>query len=364
VPFQIIRNDITRVKADVIVNTANPKPVIGDGTDSAIYRAAGEEALLAERVKIGDIAPGQAAATPAFNLPAKYIIHTVGPVWIDGNHNERETLRDCYDHSLSLAAELKAESIAFPLISTGVYRFPKDEALDIATDAIGKFLLTHEMNVTLVVFNREAFVLSRELIGEIDQYIDEHGVALAEEREYGGMSESLRRRMNDASIRLDMDTISAPERMEDILPCEEDLFSAREEQRPAAKEISQVVSLDDMIQNTGKSFQQKLFDLIDEKEMDDVTVYKGAYVSRKVFSSIRCKKDYKPKKQTAIALGLALHLNMSEMEDLLARAGFAFSPSSKSDLIIQFCIHKGIYDLMEVDKILFKYKQPTLSSDE
>lgn len=356
-PFQIIRNDITRVKADVIVNTANPKPVIGGGTDSAIYRAAGEEALLAERVKIGDIAPGQAAATPAFNLPAKYIIHTVGPVWIDGNHNERETLRNCYDHSLSLAAELKAESIAFPLISTGVYGFPKDEALDIATDAIGKFLLTHEMNVTLVVFNREAFVLSRELIGEIDQYIDEHGVALAEEREYGGISESVRRRMNDARIRLDMDTISAP-------GCVEDLFSVREKQPPAMKEVSPEVSLDDMIQNTGKSFQQKLFDLIDEKGMDDVTVYKGAYVSRKVFSSIRCKEDYRPKKQTAIALGLALRLNMSEMEDLLARAGFAFSPSSKSDLIIQFCIHKGIYDLMEVDKILFKYQQPTLSSEE
>ena len=314
-PFQIIRNDITKVTADVIVNTANPHPVIGNGTDSAIYQAAGEAELLAERKKIGDIAPGQAVETPAFHLNAKYIIHTVGPEWVDGNHGERETLRSCYDNSLSLAAKLEAKSIAFPLIATGVYGFPKDEALDIATDAIGKFLLTHEMNVILVVFNRDAFVLSKELIGEIDQYIDEHGVALAEEREYAGMSESRRRRMNEAERSVSKD-LYAPE-----------------------KEIS----LDDMIENAGK-------------------VYTRANLDKKVFSSIRCKKNYKPKKQTAIALGLALHLNMSEMEDLLARAGYAFSPNSKSDLIIQYCIHKGIYNMMKVEEILFNYEQPVLTS--
>ena len=358
-PFQIIRNDITKVKADVIVNTANPHPVIGDGTDSAIYRAAGEEELLAERRKIGDIAPGQAVATRAFRLPARYIIHTVGPVWVDGNHGERETLRNCYDNSLSLASELKAESIAFPLIATGVYGFPKDEALSIATDAIGKFLLTHEMKVILVVFDRKAFVLSKGLVGEIDQYIDEHGVGLAEEREYSSRSEELRRRMNDVRIRQEMETVSAPRRLEDNLPCGmampvfEDLCSS-------AKELN----LDDMIANAGKSFRQKLFDLIEEKGMDNVTVYKRAYVDKKVFSSIRRNKNYKPKKQTAIALGLALQLDMHEMEDLLARAGYAFSPCSKYDLIIQFCIEKGIYNLMKVDEILFEYEQPTLCSEE
>ena len=334
-PFQIIRNDITKVTADVIVNTANPHPVIGNGTDSAIYQAAGEAELLAERKKIGDIAPGQAVETPAFHLNAKYIIHTVGPEWVDGNHGEREILRSCYDNSLRLAAELKAESIAFPLIATGVYGFPKDEALDIATDAIGKFLLTHgEMNVILVVFNRDAFVLSKELIGEIDQYIDEHGVALAEEREYAGMSESRRRRMNEAERSVS-----------------KDLYAPKKE-----------ISLDDMIENAGKSFPQKLFDLIDERDLDNVTVYTRANLDKKVFSSIRCKKNYKPKKQTAIALGLALHLNMSEMEDLLARAGYAFSPNSKSDLIIQYCIHKGIYNVMKVEEILFDYEQPVLTS--
>lgn len=177
-PFQIIRNDITKVKADVIVNTANPRPVIGSGTDSAIYRAAGEAELLAERKKIGDIAPGQAAATPAFALSAKHIIHTVGPAWVDGKHGEKDTLRACYDNSLTLAAELGAESIAFPLIATGVYGFPKDAALNIALAEIGKFLLTHNMKVILVVFDRKAFELSGKLVGQIDEYIDEHGVSL------------------------------------------------------------------------------------------------------------------------------------------------------------------------------------------
>ena len=149
-PFQIIRNDITKVEADIIVNTANPEPVIGDGTDSAIYQAAGKELLLAERIKIGSIAPGEVAITPSFDLSAKYIIHTVGPAWIDGNHGEFDVLRSCYSNSLSMAEQVKAESIAFPLIATGVYGFPKNEALDIALSEIGKFLLTHDMNIILV----------------------------------------------------------------------------------------------------------------------------------------------------------------------------------------------------------------------
>ena len=168
-PFQIIRNDITKVKADVIVNTANPYPVIGSGTDSAMYRAAGEQRLLAEREKIGNIAPGQVAVTPAFDLTAKYIIHTVGPAWEDGNHGERDVLHSCYEKSLAKAAELKAESIAFPLIATGVYGFPKDDALNIALTEIGKFLLTHDMKVILVVFDRKAFELSGKLVGDINE---------------------------------------------------------------------------------------------------------------------------------------------------------------------------------------------------
>ena len=169
-PFQIIRNDITKVKADAIVNTANPNPVIGSGTDSAIYKAAGEKLLLKERQEIGEIAPGQVAYTDAFHLDAKYIIHTVGPAWVDGNHGERDILHSCYANALSKAAELSCNSIAFPLIATGVYGFPKDEALQIALSEINKFLLSHDVKVILVVFDRKAFELSGKLVGDIEEY--------------------------------------------------------------------------------------------------------------------------------------------------------------------------------------------------
>ena len=195
-PFRMIRNDITKVKADIIVNTANPHPVIGSGTDSAIYHAAGEELLLKARKKIGDIPPGQAAVKPAFGLSAKHIIHTVGPAWVDGDHGERDILRSCYVNSLSLARELDAASIAFPLIAAGVYGFPKDEALNIAMAEIGRFLLTNDMNVILVVFDRAAFELLEKLVGQIDAYIDEHGVGLVRETEYGS-SEYRKQRRGD-----------------------------------------------------------------------------------------------------------------------------------------------------------------------
>ena len=195
--FQIIRNDITKVKADAIVNMANPKPVIGRGTDSAVYKAAGEKLLLAQRKKIGDIAPGQSVRTDAFRLQARYIIHTVGPIWIDGNHGEREIIHGCYANSLTLAAELCCESIAFPLIATGVYGFPKDEALQIALAEINRFLLTHDMKVILVVFDKKAFELSGKLVGDIEEYIDEHSARAIREEEYGG-DYDFERRMRSA----------------------------------------------------------------------------------------------------------------------------------------------------------------------
>ena len=225
-PFQIIRNDITKVKADVIVNTANPEPVIGRGTDSAIYHAAGETELLAERRRIGEIAPGHAAVTPAFGLPARHIIHTVGPAWLDGRHGEREILHSCYRNSLELAAELSAASIAFPLIATGVYGFPRDEALNIALSEIGRFLLTHEMEVILVVFDRRTFELSETLVGEIEAFIDDHGVWAAREEEYGDADawerpRAFRRRPEREELQTELAAfpdLSSPEASGDLLP--------------------------------------------------------------------------------------------------------------------------------------------------
>lgn len=328
-PFQMIRNDITKVKADVIVNTANPKPVIGGGTDSAIYSAAGEAELLAERKKIGDIAPGQAAATPAFALPAKHIIHTVGPAWIDGEHGERDILRSCYEKSLELAAELNAESIAFPLIATGVYGFPKDEALQIALSAIQKFLLTHDMTVIISVFDKDSFELSGKLFAGIDEYIDEHYAADTADAEYRYEGMNSRSRYERERMHL---------------------------RRQQPKEES----LDDALKNPGKTFQQRLFELIDESGMGDVAVYKKANIDRKVFSSIKCKPNYKPKKKTAVAFAIALQLDMPTMLDLLSRAEIAFSPSNQFDLIIAYYVNKGVYDIFEINAALFKYGQPIL----
>ena len=316
-PFQIIRNDITKVKAD------------------AIYHAAGRDRLLAERKKIGIMRPGQAAHTPAFNLDAKYIIHTVGPAWIDGNHDEREILHSCYEKSLNLAAELSCRSIAFPLIATGSYGFPKDEALQIALAEIDKFLLSHEMEVILVVLGRKAFELSEKLVGDIEEYIDEHRIAELHEAEYGiwyGSERWGRPEQNKASA-----ILGAP-----LFP---DVTG---------------MSLDEVLESSEDTFQQRLFKLIEESGMDDVTVYKKANIDRKVFSRIRCKEDYKPTKKTAVACAIALQLDMPAMLDLLSRAGIAFSPSSKFDLIITYFVTNKVYDIYEINAALFKYGQPIL----
>ena len=351
-PFKIIRNDITKVRADAIVNTANPEPVIGRGTDSAIYMAAGEEQLLTERKMIGPIRPGCAVSTPAFNLDAKYVIHTVGPVWIDGSHGERETLHSCYQNSLSLAAELKCDSIAFPLIATGVYGFPKDEALNIALSEIGKFLLTHDMKVTMVVFDRKTMELSEDLVGGIEQFIDEHAAQAIHVEEYGGdvyearVREIRRRR---AGIH--------PQNV-DNRPDEIALHSI--EPPPMQMPDLSGKNLDDVLGEAGKSFQQRLVELIDASGMDDVTVYKKANIDRKVFSRIRCKPDYKPKKKTAVAFAVALQLDLPTMLDLLSRAEIALSPSNRFDLIVTYFITNRIYDIFEINAALFKYGQPTL----
>lgn len=343
-PFRIIRNDITKVKADAIVNTANPKPVIGGGTDSAIYQAAGKEALLKERQKIGNIVPGDAVNTDAFALDAKYIFHTVGPAWIDGKHGEKDILHSCYQKSLALAKKLKCKSIAFPLIATGVYGFPKDEALNIALEEIGKFLLTDEMKIILVVFDMKALELSKGLMGEIDQYIDEHYVERTHEIEYG----NYQRRGNNRSRRVER--IIEEERYE----VQKNLVFGR---MPDMKGKN----LSEVLDGAGGSFRQKLFELIDQKGLDDVTVYKRANITRKVFSTIRCKKDYTPSKKTALSLALALKLDMPETTDLLARAGITLTPDNKADLVIAYHINNNVYDVLLIDAELFKRGLPTLS---
>ncbi len=379
--FQIIRNDITKVSADAIVNTANSKPKYVSGTDYAIYMAAGAEELLKARQKIGDIETGQAAATPAFALHANYIIHTVGPTWTDGKHGECEVLRSCYENSLRLAKDLGCQSIAFPLIATGVYGFPKADALHIAVSVFSEFLTDTEMEILLVVFDDTSFVLSGKVFSGVDAFIDENYVSEKMDSEYSlrasapapyGAKPPKGKRRGEGLLGAAIHSLgrkdSATPKPEEEDLAEDALFN--EDMCASEPELSAPIalgdasfdarSLDDLMAHVGETWQESLFRLIDEKGYTETEVYKRANVDRKLFSKIRSNAEYQPKKITAVAFALALRLNLDETRDLLGRAGYALSPSSKFDLIIEYFIVQEVYDTYTINLALFQHKQPLL----
>ena len=339
-PFSIVRNDITAMQVDAIVNTANPQPTVGAGTDAAIHAKAGP-GLLQARQKIGPIAPGCCAATPAFGLAARYVIHTVGPAWQDGTRGEAALLKNCYSRSLSLAAQLDCTSVAFPLISTGTYGFPKPLALQTAISTISAFLLEHEMMVYLVVYDRQAFRLSEQLFTDVASYIDEHYVTLHTPSE----RRSEERRRSDAKRRKAL-----------LESCADAVCKAHPAPSPDMSE-SCVLSFE-----TDAGFSETLLALIDRSGEKDAAVYKRANISRQHFSKIRNDPHYKPTKSTALAFAIALRLNLAETRDLLERAGYALSRSSKLDVIVRYFIEQGNYDLFEINAVLFDFDQPLLGS--
>ena len=328
-PFEIVRNDIVNMKVDAIVNTANPRPIIGAGTDKAVHDKAGERLLLA-RKEIGDIAIGEAAITPAFDLNANYVIHTAGPIWRDGKSSEEALLASCFKNSLRLAKEKECESIAFPLISTGSYGFPKPIALQIADREISSFLMENEMQVYLVVFEKQSFELSEKLFKSVSSYIDANYVSDKMNLEYG--TSKLRR-----------------------FDYEEMLL------RESSYEITlKIPNLDGMLNNLDKGFSETLLYLIDRAGKKDSEIYKKANVDRKLFSKIRNNADYRPSKATAIAFAIALELSMDETDDLLARAGIALSQSNKFDVIVRYFIENKKYDIFELNSVLFEFDQPLI----
>ncbi|MBQ7245605.1 MAG: macro domain-containing protein [Firmicutes bacterium] len=383
-PLEIIRNDITKVEADAIVNTANPEVAYGAGVDSAIYAAAGAEELLAERAKIGRMVPGAAAVTPAFKLSAKYIIHTVGPVWQGGDHGEAETVASCYRNALNLAKENDCESIAFPLIATGTYGFPKDLALKIAIAEISSFLFENDMTVYMVVYDKEAFVLSGKLFSDVTEYIKENEILQRQEREYPTESSypfaKRRRRLLDAAAnvrerepRLEQTVFDAlSESMSpDLLLSELDDYQELSSPINMSVDASagaivdasaDAIGIDERLKNKGATFQESLFRIIDRKGLKDSVVYKKANIDRRLFSKIKSNVDYKPSKQTVLAFAIALELNLDETLDLLGRAGMTLSKSSEFDIIMEYCIDNRITNIMDINCILFDHDQPLLGA--
>jgi O-acetyl-ADP-ribose deacetylase len=337
-PFEIVRNDIRNMQVDAIVNSANPQPTIGGSVDLLIHEAAGPE-LIQERKLIGTIHVGESKITPAFQLKAKYVIHTVGPLWIDGKHDEFELLEKCYLESLKLADLNHCASIAFPLISTGTFGFPKDKALRVATDAIQSFLNDHDMMVYLVVYDESSFKLSKKLVDHIRAYIDTNYI---EEHEL--VFESFNRH----------DAIDSSEDVYRNVPSH-----IKRQEKTSIQKVRDWKGLEDEI---GETFSVALLRLIDERGKTDVEIYRQANIDRKLFSKIRSNKDYQPSKMTAIALSVALHLNLDETKDLIGRAGFALTKSNLSDIIFMYFIEHKIYDIYEINKVLFIYNLKEIGS--
>ena len=354
--FKIVQNDIVRVKADAIVNTANPYPVIGDGTDADIYEAAGSENLLRERVKIGNIARGDAKATPAFKLQAKYIIHTVGPVWIDGNSHEVETLKSCYVRSMKLAAELKCKSIAFPLIATGHYGFPRDIALSTALESFNSFLLEYpDMEITLVVYDRKSVEVSSRIFGDLQSFIDREYFNDKRNRAgkkpdgMAGVSNLRGRRYIEEQRHAEDERLTQEQGH-----AEEKRVAEEERQRESEAGLEPWDYIGDGSVSDSISFQKMLLEKIDEEKLSDPDFYHAAGLSRQVFSKIRSNEDYQPSKETAIASALALKLPFDDAKALLETAGYAFSRSQKFDVVIVYCIKNKIFNLMKINMMLFE----------
>lgn len=337
-PLEIVRNDITKMHTDAIVNAANSRLEQGGGVCGAIFKAAGADKLSAECRHIGYCAVGDAVITGGYDLPAKYIIHTVGPVWQGGTHNEEILLTSCYTNSLNLALEHGLASIAFPLISSGIFGYPKDEALRVAISAIGSFLLKHEMMVYLVVFDKASYALSDKLFESIAAYIDDN---------YAEKLTSGQRRRDGEVIR----------QLREISVLEDDSCFHGILAEPSAPR-----SLEDVVNHVGASFTEMLLRFIDERGKTDPEVYKRANIDRKLFSKIRSNKNYRPSKNTALALAVALELNLDQTADLLRRAGYALSPSSRFDLIVEYFIRNGNYNIFEINEALFAFDESLLGA--
>lgn len=414
-PLKIVRNDITKMNTEIIVNTANDHPTVGTGCDFAIYQAAGREELLAYRKEhIGYVPEGEVFITPAFHLPAKHIIHAVSPYYEDGLHGEEEKLRSCYRKSLELAYEVRAESIAFPLISTGSFGYPKEEGLRIAVDEVNTFLLSHDMLICLVVFDQKTSKLGGRLYPDLESYIDQKYVEEKRQEEYFGsydagnfvpsmdsdstavFSDYTQRRRRGEPDRRSRNMMPSQASSESLSPQAAKKkgifpeFSWKKKDKKAEPEVFQedlkeactvdAISFEDSeddfldfeslhesklqerMRHLSDTFSQYLLYLIQSKNMENAEVYKRAIVDKKIFSKIKNNVNYHPQKMTALCLCIGAKLNLDESRDLLARAGYALSPCDKTDVIFSYFIENKIYDMIELDIQLEEHGLPCIIS--
>lgn len=400
-PLIIIRNDITKMKVDAIVNAANRSLLGGGGVDGAIHRAAGPR-LLEECRTLGGCETGEAKLTRGYDLPAKYVIHTVGPIWNGGNHGERQLLANCYRNSLEIAKAHELETVAFPLISAGVYGYPNSEALRVAEETITAFLSENEMTVYMVIFGRADNYIAQDIYGEIrdyigDRYAEEHGDRwdAYEERRRRAQLEAMGSFIPAAYAQqapMNSGSASAPaekprRRKKRAYKAEKhnllDFLDTPKNEEASREELPEPCFADEVLANAAEpvdaesdysdisrrideqfdeSFTEMLLRKIDEKGMTDVECYKKANIDRKLFSKIRSDRLYKPSKQTVLAFAIALELSLSETSSLLRKAGYALSHASKFDIIVEYFIEKGNYSIMEINEALFAFDQMLLGA--
>ena len=363
-PFKIVRNDITKMNTEAIVNTANDHPTVGTGCDSAVYKAAGVDVLLKYREEnIGFVPEGEAFITPGFNLKAKYIIHAVSPLYMGGDKGEEEKLRSCYRKSLQIAKENGIKSISFPLISTGGFGYPKEEGMRIAVDEINAFLLSNEMDIFLVVFDTKATQLGEKIFPELEAFIDHNYVKEAREEEYGDIEE---RSMKSAMSAWVMpmgeaicDSCMSIADESDFDECDEDAFDLWDDE-DAAFELEK--KLNERLAHKADTFSEYLLYLIESKNMTNVEVYKRACLTKQYFHKIKKNKDFHPEKIKALLLCVGAKLNLDETKDLLARAGYALSPADLTDIIFTFFIEYKHYDVIDIDIQLEEHGLPCIIS--
>ncbi|MBR3736965.1 MAG: macro domain-containing protein [Lachnospiraceae bacterium] len=389
-PFKIVRNDITKMNTEAIVNTANKYSVVGAGCDTAIYNAAGYEELLEYRVKhFGSVPEGEVFLTPGFRLPAKYIIHAVSPLFVDGTKGEEEKLRSCYRQSLQLAKEKGIRSIAFPLIATGSFGYPKEEGMRIAVDEINAFLLSNDMDVYLVVFGDGDKALGQKLYPDLEEYIDRTYVTEKVQEEYFGKNSARSDRAYGEALASEtvkpvsgrlrnafptLGAVFQREKKTASAPLKEELRTEASVPEPSVSEPTEDAEesidfadeheskLNERMRHLSDTFSEYLLYLIREKQMENAEVYKRAIVDKKIFSKIKNNPDYHPQKLTALCLCVGAKLNLDESKDLLARAGYALSPCDKTDIIFSYFIENEIYDMIELDIQLEEHGLPCIIS--